>query len=564
MNKKYRALIPLAVVVLITVAAYSPSLRNDFTNWDDAELVVANTRIRNLSSANVGEIFSASYGGFGGYTPLVFLSYAVDYHFFGLDPRAFHAVNLLLHVLNCLLAYAILYLLCRRASVSLAGAVLFSLHPLHVEAVAWAQGRKDLLFSLFYLAALACYLLYLQRGRRRGYYLAALLLFVLSLLSKVTAISFPLILLLLEYHASKKIDRSSLVRATPFAAAAVAVLTLAFLTNAAGAPTSPAESASYLSHLGLFFYAFVFYAAKAVLPVGLLARYSVDIGRQPQQLVLNLALFAVVTGLIYWAYKRRAPAATFGLAFAVLTLAPTLLFHFAGQPYADRYMYLPLLGLIFIPALMFASPLDRRGPAKPGKPWAWRVGLALVAALLGAQTWGLCGVWRDSLTLWTHVVEKDPENATAFLKRGEALDTAGRTAEALADFDRAAGLDPRDYKLFNNRGVVYFREKRYDKAMADFDRVVYLNPFFGMGYINRGILWGRLGRFDRAVKDFSTVLVLDKKSYSAYYYRGLAFKELKKFDAAAQDLETAYRLKPSAQVRAEIEALRNSINPPSR
>ncbi|MEN6311474.1 MAG: tetratricopeptide repeat protein [Acidobacteriota bacterium] len=564
MKNKCLVAAQLAVLALLTIIAFYPSLKNEFTNWDDPELVLANTRIRSLSAAGVRDLFTTSYAGFGGYTPLVFLSYAVDYHFSGLDPRAFHAVNLFLHVLNVLLVYAVLFLLCRRTSLSLAGAALFSLHPLHAEAVAWTQGRKDVLFSFFYLAALAAYLLFLRKKRKRVFYAAALLLFVLSLFSKVTAISFPLVLLLLEYQASRKIDRSSLARALPFVIMSAAVLVLAFITNKSGPPPAPMEAVPYLKNLGLFFYAFVFYIAKAFLPLGLLGRYSVDIGRYPWQVALALAVFAAAIALFVLAYKRKPEAVTFGIAFFVLTLAPTLPFHFSGQPYADRYMYLPLLGILFIPILMFALPPGETREEKPRPRWTWQVPVLVIAVLLGAQTRGLCAVWHDSLTLWAHVIRKDPGNATAFLKRGEALDAAGRTDEALADFAEAARLSPRDPSIFNNRGVIYFRRTEYEKAMADFDRAVALNPFYVMGYINRGILRGRVGQFEQAVKDFSLALILDKTSYLARYYRGLAFKELKKYDAAIDDLETAFRLKPSDQVRAEIEALKKMKSARSR
>jgi len=152
MRKKYQVIIHLFIIVLITIVAYFPSLKNDFTNWDDPDLILANVQIRSLSVDNLKNFFSTSYGGFGGYTPLVFISYALDYHFFNLDPRAFHATNLLLHILNSLLIYAFIYLVSRRISISLFVAALFSLHPLHVEVGAWTQGRKDLLFSLFYIA----------------------------------------------------------------------------------------------------------------------------------------------------------------------------------------------------------------------------------------------------------------------------------------------------------------------------------------------------------------------------------------------------------------------------
>jgi tetratricopeptide (TPR) repeat protein len=560
MNKKHQVFIQLFVIVLATIIAYLPSLKNDFTNWDDPTLVVDNAHIRSLSADNLRSFFSTSYGGFGGYTPLVFISYALDYRLFGLDSRAFHATNLLLHVLNSLLIYALLYLLSGQLSVSFVVAVLFGLHPLHVEAVAWTQGRKDLLFSLFYVAALCCYTLFVQKKQKRSYYILAFVLFVLSLFSKVTAISFPLVIFLVEFYRSKRIDKSSVVRSIPFVIVSAVVLSLAFITNTS-APSPPAENASYLQNLGLFFYAFVFYAAKVFWPVGLIARYSMNIGQYPWQILINLAIFAVMAVFIYLAHRRKPETVVFGIAFSILTLAPTLPFHFSGQPYADRYMYLPVAGLLFIAAAMLVSLLSGIPETSPKRRWGAWLPLLLIVVLFGLQTFKLSGVWHDSFSLWTHVLEKDPKNATAYLKRSEAFDAAGRTDKALDDLARAAQFSPRDPNVYNNRGVIYFRQAQYEKAMSDYDRALSLNPFYVMGYINRGILWGRLGEFEKAVKDFSMVLAMDNRSYLAYYYRGLALKELNKVDLAIKDLETAYRLNPTGQVLGQIELLKRPKTP---
>lgn len=403
---------------------------------------------------------------------------------------------------------------------------------------------------------MTCYILFAQKGQKRIYYITAFFLFVLSLFSKVTAISFPLVLLLLEYHLSNKIDKSSLVRSIPFVIMSVVVLSLAFITNESGPPPAPTENVPYLQNLGLFFYAFVFYVAKVFMPFGLLARYSVDIGQYLWQMILNLAVFTVVAALIYLAYRRKPSALTFGIVFSILTLAPTLPFHFSGQPYADRYMYLPLTGLLFIPAMMLAPLLSETPETNLKKRFSLWLPLLLIAVLLGAQTWRLSGVWHDSLSLWTYVIGKDPKNATACLNRGEAFGATGQTDKALADLAQAARFNPRDPNIYNNLGTIYFGQAQYEKAMGEYDRALSLNPFYCLGYINRGVLWGRLGQFEKAVKDFSTTLALDNRAYLAYYYRGLAFKKLNEIGLAIKDLEAAYRLSPTEQVRGQIELLK--------
>src|SRR4030042_6113653 len=163
MTKKTQIILQLCLIVLVTGIAFSPSLKNGFTNWDDPELLLENDAVKSLSSGNIRSLFSGSYAGFGGYTPLVFVSYALEVHFFQLNPKIFHIDNLILHVLNTVLIYFLILLISRNIRLSFITSLLFGVPPLHVEAVAWIQGRKDLLFSFFFLGASICYLLFLQK-----------------------------------------------------------------------------------------------------------------------------------------------------------------------------------------------------------------------------------------------------------------------------------------------------------------------------------------------------------------------------------------------------------------
>lgn len=240
MAKKTQITLQICLIILVTGIVFSPSLKNGFTNWDDPELLLENDSVKSLSAGNIRNLFQNSYAGFGGYTPLVFMSYALEYHFFQLDPKIFHIDNFLLHILNTVLIYFMIFLISRNAWLSFITALLFGIHPLHVEAVAWIQGRKDLLFSFFFLAALISYLLFLRkRAGKNIYYLLSLILFACSLFSKVTAVAFPLVILLLEFSAGQKFDRRTLRRSIPFFVLAGIFLFLAFITLRPGSTGIP-------------------------------------------------------------------------------------------------------------------------------------------------------------------------------------------------------------------------------------------------------------------------------------------------------------------------------------
>ena len=199
--KKEKLLISICLILVITYIAFYPSLENDFVNWDDGAMVKENKKIQTLSLQNFASFHKTSL-----YHPLVDLSYAIEYHFFKLTPLAYHTTNLILHMLNCLLVFWVIYLLSDKIFVSLSVALFFGIHPLHVESVAWITERKDVLYALFFLGGLISYIYYLKKGDKKDYYIS-LSLFILSLLSKSMAITFPLVLVLCDYILNKKFEK---------------------------------------------------------------------------------------------------------------------------------------------------------------------------------------------------------------------------------------------------------------------------------------------------------------------------------------------------------------------
>lgn len=548
-----KACVFLLCCILATLAAvvHISTVKNGFTNLDDPEIVLNNRGIRGLSSQHVGALFSKSYAGLGGYTPLVLLSYAIEYHFFGLQPGPFHATNLILHVGNTLLVFWLMTLVTGGLGLGFVTTLFFAVHPVHVEPIAWIQGRKDLLFSFFFLSGLLAYIGFIRRDRRRIFYLAATVLFGLSLFSKVTAISFPFVILLLEKHFTGRIDRQALARSIPFWIMSALFFLLAFVTHNAMMAGTLKKAPSYWQSLSAFFYAFPFYAGKILAPLKLFPGYQNKIGHDPAQAVLNFIAFVCLIALLVWGYRRKPRLVTFGVSFAILTLLPTLPFHLFGQPYEDRYLYLPLAGVL---AALSALLPDRVFTLRPLSREALTIGPALVVAatMLGVASSRQVGVWHDSLSLWGHAEAMDPMNPVGFVKKGEALDDAGRLSEALAEYDRAELLRPDSPVIPQHKGSVYFKLGDYQKALQEYARSLALDPLFHDGYLSRGILWGRLGNYDRAIRDLTVALKLNE-TFRAYYYRALAYRELKQNDLALQDMRKAYQINPRTEVRDLIE-----------
>ena len=195
--KKIKIIIPAFLIIIVTLISFYPSLKNDFTNWDDNLYVTENSTIRSLSPTNLKKISTAFF--VTHYQPVTMFSYLLEYHFFKLNPFNYHLTNLILHLLNCLLVFWVIYLLSASIPVACLTALLFGIHPLQVESVAWISERKNLLYVFFFLGAMISYLYYLGKGKKLKYFLLCLGLFILALLSKSLAFTFPLVLLLLDY-----------------------------------------------------------------------------------------------------------------------------------------------------------------------------------------------------------------------------------------------------------------------------------------------------------------------------------------------------------------------------
>lgn len=536
----------LILVLAVTVLTFIPSIDNDFTNWDDPTFITENRDIQKLSPESAAKFFTLSYGGFAGYVPFVMLTYTLEYRLFGLNSGVFHTTNLLLHLINCVLVFWFIYLISAKLPVAFIVSLLFGVHPFHVEAVAWIQGRKDLLFSFFYLAALIAYVLYLQKGRKKSLYFLSLVFFVFSLFSKVAAISLPFALLVLDYFILKKIDKETIRRKLPFFILAFLFVLFAFLTIEMGSFTVHSEKISYMDNILLFFYSFAFYIHKIILPIRFSARYPIELSQlaPPFYAVLSIAIFAGVIFLLYRLYRSRKSDVTFGVLFFLVTLMPTIPFHFIRQPFADRYMYLPVIGIFYLGALYFHTLYTGTfANSKKGKVVLITV-LIVVTASFSAVSRDRCRVWKDSLVLWNDALESFPALPVAYLARGEFLLEKGLLDEAMKDLNRSVELNPASSPAYVNRGIIFFKKGAYRQAMEEYNKVLLLNPDYFKAYLNRANLWGRLGRYREAIVDYTRALELNPDFLVAYFYRAITYRKLGLFGPAVNDLTRMLELDP--------------------
>ena len=531
--------LPLLVAVL-TVAAFWPALHLGFTDWDDPFYATDQPLIHDLSPAGLGTIFTSYVE--GNYHPLTMASLAVDYHFWKLDPKGWHLVNVAFHVLVTLAVFAFVLLLSGSEAVAFITALFFGIHPMHVESVAWVSGRKDVLYGLFYLGGCITYLLWARgRPRRPALYAATIVLFVLSALAKGMAVSFPLALLCIDYYLKRK---PTLLEKAPFFAIAAVFGIVALMAQARQGAVQDLGSFGFGERILFACYGIVSYVARALAPMRLSALYPYPLrtagGGLPMAYYLApLGVAALAAGVML--SLRRGRDVAFGALFFLANLAMVLqLLPVGSAVIADRYTYLPYVGLGFALASLI-RPLLEGAPAARA---ATLVALALAFGGALYATQARCAVWKDNVTLWNDVLAQYPNLPLGYTMRARSYMQQGRNDLAMADAQRALSLDPKQPRALTMRGTMRYLGRDYAGARTDLEEAVRLDSREAVPWNSLGAVHLAQGHTDLAIQAFTRAVDLKPDYAEAYLNRALAYCALKQFDRAMPDFDASIRLQP--------------------
>jgi len=500
-------LLALLLIAAVTVAVYWPALQNGFIDYDDTDYVTVNMMVRQGVTLK-GTLWS--FGAFhaGNWHPLTWLSHMLDIQLFDLNPMGHHAVSLILHVANALLLFLLLQGLTGFFGRSLVVALLFALHPLHVESVAWIAERKDVLSTLFWLLTTLAYVRYVKNpGPAR--YLAVAVLFALGLMSKQMLVTLPVVLLLFDYWPLKRarvpLSRLLIEKIPLLALAGAAALTTVLAQDAGGA-LSHADAGSVLVNIGNGLLSYVKYLRNMVWPVDLALFYPLDPAAvTPVRVVAALALLAAVSGVALWQRKER-PYLLFGWSWYLVTLLPVIGFiRIGSQAMADRYTYIPLVG-IFVAISWGGAELARR----------WRGGLpvaaalsAIVLALLSALTVTQIGYWRSSAELYAHALAVVEDNWLAHNNMAVLKAQQYRFDEAIGHFRESLRVNPNQPEGFRNLGNAYQAAGDNPMAIEAFRESVRLRPGDGEGHFRLGYAYLVVGNLDLAYQEYLQLQRID-------------------------------------------------------
>jgi tetratricopeptide (TPR) repeat protein len=577
---KKSSLLVAVLLTLVTAVIYGSVVKHDFDYYDDESYITANAHIqKGLSWTSIKWAFT-SIGYSDNWHPLTWLSHLLDVQLFGLNPAGHHFTNLFLHILATLLLFGFLVSATGSLWPSALVAALFALHPLHVESVAWVAERKDVLCAVFWCATLWVYGYYARRPSGKKYVLV-FILFAFGLMAKPMCVTLPFILLLLDYWPLERLT----LNCRSIGRLAAEKLPLVLLTIASSIVTIIAQHRA----IGSFqksplviraanaILSYCVYLGQALWPMKLSVFYPYPLP-QPLPTILCLLMLTAITAVVIAAGRKKKYLLT-GWMWYIVSLVPVIgIVQVGSQPHADRYTYIPLIGIFIMIAWGFyaiAASMSRR------KKTLVNIILLIIVSVMAIKTREQIGYWKNGITLFTHCFEvtKGNVNENAYYNFGNLLSQAGRTDEAVFYYRKALELNPNQaethnnlallledmgqteeaithfvkavehdpkVEAYNNLGTLLAKSGRTDEAAINFQKALAMNPDYMDAHFNFGILLAETGRNDEAVAHYRKALEIDPNDYGANYNLGLLFTKMGRTDDAIVHYRKALEITPEA------------------
>jgi Tfp pilus assembly protein PilF len=563
------------VVAAGTLACFVPALWNDFVDWDDDENLVRNLHYRGLGWRQLYWMFTTFH--MGHYQPLSWVTFGLDYLLWGMNPFGYHLTNVVLHTANAVFFYFIVKTLLAlalaksklkgtwqlQASAGFA-ALLFAIHPLRAESVAWATERRDVLSGFFYLGAIYFYLRAAAISEtvvRRRWLIAAVVVYVLSLLSKATAMTLPLVLVLLDVYPLARLkggSRNWFAQETralwwekiAFIVPAVIFALIALLAQYYASALRPFQNYDLASRLAQAFVGICFYLWKTVVPVRLSPLYEIAPDFTPWDSQVLLSVFGTigVTAALFL-LRKRWPMGLACWLYYLVVLAPMLGVVQSGpQLVADRYSYLACLSWAVLAggALLWSVRFRWKQNFIGAPSVVPAVSLAALTALavLGFTTWKQVQIWRDTGTLWSHVVKLNQYSSIAHYNLGRFLAQQGQHTEAIAHYREALRIRPGDAETHNNLGLLLAIRGEVEASLAEFQKAARISPSYARAFFNMGRVFATQGELDKAVENYQQALKLEPNESEIHLGLGTVLAKTGDLEEASKHFQQAVKLKP--------------------
>jgi tetratricopeptide (TPR) repeat protein len=550
------------LLLLSTLAVYSQVRSYEFVSYDDPEYVTANPNVRSGLSIH-GLTWAFTTDRDGNWFPLTWLSHMADSQFFGQRSGLHHLTNVLLHTLSALLLFALLKRMTGSRWRSAAVAALFALHPLHVESVAWVAERKDVLSGLFWMLTLLGYAHYVERPRP-GRYLLVVIPFCLGLMSKPMIITLPFVLLLLDVWPLRRLSFKKFAPAgrtkkkgqsrtepeaktagilwekAPLFALSACSAVVTYVFQQRGGALVPANWIPLGTRIANALVSYVLYIWQSFWPSRLVVFYPHPFSL-PAWETAGAGLVLVGVSILALRLLPRLPYLAVGWFWYLGTLVPVIgLVQVGMQSRADRYTYMPLVGIFLLVTWGVADLFQRWPNAKPA------LGALAVAACCACLilTWNQVQNWRNSTALFTHAVEASTDNYLGYYGLGGVLRDQGRFDEAVTFYGDATRLSPRYAGAHSGLAGVFLRQGRINEAITELTEAIRLSPAIAEDRISLGIALNKLGKSADGAAALLEAIRLEPDSADAHYNLGIVYAGMGQTDDALAQFDLAVRLEP--------------------
>ena len=556
-------------LIVATVIVFWQVNYCDFINYDDHVYVTENGHVqRGLTMDGIRWAFTTYHA--SNWHPLTWISHMLDVQFFGLKPQWHHLTNLLFHIANTLLLFFVLYRMTNALWQSAFVAALFALHPLHVESVAWVAERKDVVSTFFWMLTMGAYCYYVERpGLRR--YLPVVSFFALGLMAKPMLVTLPFILLLLDYwpflrfeqkqlapviqtkstkpmnpdkrkgksrknnpitikeevKADKSADspfrwtmiRPLLWEKVPLFALAVFSSIITYIAQQKGGAVQSIEAFPLSVRISNALVSYITYIGRMIWPNSLAIYYPYP-GLWQLWQVLGAVFILIAVTLAAILMAKRFQYLTVGWLWYVGTLVPVIgLVQVGGQASADRYTYIPLIGLFIMVAWGMPTLLGQWRYCKK----ALIAFSTLTLLCLSIVTWTQVGYWQNNLTLYDHALKVTDNNCVVYINRGNAYAAIGNQQQAIEDFSRAIEINSKVPSAYFNRGAAYAAIGNQQQAIEDYNRAIEINPKYALAYYNRGNAYAAIGNRQQSIEDYDKAIEINPKYVEAYSNRAASY-----------------------------------------
>lgn len=513
LNKNVR-LIAVFSILTGTILLYYPSLFFDFLNWDDEIYIVNNPLIKSFSWDNIIAIFSTPQVN-ATYSPITLISWSIDYQLAELNPFQYHFTNIVLHTINILLVFVFIRKLSNKFWVGFIVAGLFALHPYQIEVVCWVTGRKDLLMVFFTLLALIMYLNFITK-RATKWYILTFLFFLLAVLSKNVIVILPVLLLGIDWYFNK-LNKKKWIEKVPFFLLSLFFSYIAFQGQYEGGAIEHSSDLSIFQRVGLASTNYLNFIASAYIPTKLSPLHPMPHNFTANFPILYYFFICLFVGLLYYLYKRRKNRVLiFGGLFFLISIFPVIQFFPIGiAHYAERYGYLPFIGLFFILAMFFVKA--------NWKPIFKFTALGTMLLFFIAKSSIQIGVWENGEKLWEEVINNYPKNEIGYINKADFYRKKGERNRAMLCYRQAIKKCDAPSKSYNQIGFIECSNKSFDIALNHLNTSIEIDNTYGGTFLNRGLCYLNIGELKLAESDFKKSLELDSSLYQAFYNLGLVY-----------------------------------------